>query len=272
MIGVSIVLYKTSPRELYNCVESFANCDLVSKIYLIDNFKDQAGVYQYRDHRVEYFFSGANFGYGKAHNMGIRKSLKDGLKFHIVLNSDTNLGELDIGRLIDVYEKNDDFGILIPQVRDDDGNVSVVAKLLPSPAIMIARMMKIDRYFNKAYNRFNLTAFSENEFIFAPYISGCFMFFSTKKISEIGFFDERFFMYPEDIDLSRRFWGKYKNVLFSSEYITHSHRGESKKSPKMFYVHINNMARFFWKWGWLIDRERGKINEIAISLNAGGRQ
>lgn len=79
-------------------------------------------------------------------------------------------------------------------------------------------------------------------------------------IYDCGKFDERFFMYPEDIDLCRRIHRKYKTLYVPSPIVVHHHRKASYKSTRMLWVHIINMIKYFNKWGWWIDRERKQIN------------
>ena len=97
-----------------------------------------------------------------------------------------------------------------------------------------------------------------------PYLSGCFMLLRTKALQKARLFDERFFMYPEDIDLTRRIHRDYLTVYFPHVTIIHNHEHASYKSLKMLLVHIVNMCRYFNKWGWFVDKERDAINAIAI--------
>jgi GT2 family glycosyltransferase len=98
-----------------------------------------------------------------------------------------------------------------------------------------------------------------------PYLSGCFMFLRVAALKKVGLFDERFFMYPEDIDLTRRMYKEFKTVFYPEVEITHQHARESYKSLKLFYIHIVNMIRYFNKWGWFFDKERRIVNQRVIS-------
>ena len=50
-----------------------------------------------------------------------------------------------------------------------------------------------------------------------PYLSGCFMLFRVAALRRVGLFDERFFMYPEDIDLTRRIHAEFRTVFFQGQ-------------------------------------------------------
>ena len=97
-----------------------------------------------------------------------------------------------------------------------------------------------------------------------PYLSGCFMLLRTKAVQQAKLFDERFFMYPEDMDLTRRIHRNYLTVYFPQATIIHNHEKASYKSLKMLWIHAVNMCRYFNKWGWFFDKERDLFNNTAI--------
>jgi hypothetical protein len=93
-----------------------------------------------------------------------------------------------------------------------------------------------------------------------PYLSGCFMALRVEALRKIGLFDERFFMYPEDIDLTRRMAECYRTTYFPKVRVVHDHARESYRNYRMLWVHIKNMIIYFNKWGWIYDQSRQKIN------------
>lgn len=93
-----------------------------------------------------------------------------------------------------------------------------------------------------------------------PYHQGSFMFFRLECFKKVGLFDERFFMYPEDIDITRRMHKWYRTMFVPSVTIVHAHRAASYKSKKMLKIHMVNMIKYFNKWGWIVDKERSAWN------------
>jgi len=79
-------------------------------------------------------------------------------------------------------------------------------------------------------------------------------------IKKIGMFDTRFFMYAEDIDLSRRIHSEFKTLYFPEAIIFHEHAKSSYTSFKMLFIHLVSVIKYFNKWGWFFDRERKLIN------------
>jgi len=113
--------------------------------------------------------------------------------------------------------------------------------------------------------RYELRHLDHSRPINAPYLSGCFMLLRTEALTKAGLFDERFFMYPEDIDLTRRIHRDYLTLYYPSETIVHAHRQASYHSLKMLWIHVTNMCRYFNKWGWLCDREREQYNSLVMN-------
>jgi hypothetical protein len=94
------------------------------------------------------------------------------------------------------------------------------------------------------------------------------MLLRTEALEKVGLFDERFFMYPEDIDLTRRIHRHYATCFYPDVSVIHAHTQGSYKNRKLLWIHLINMAKYFNKWGWLCDSERRKINaETLKSIN-----
>lgn len=108
--------------------------------------------------------------------------------------------------------------------------------------------------------RYLLAGISHDEPFECSYLLGSFLFFRMSALAEAGGFDERFFMYPEDIDISRRIHARRGCLYFAGAEIIHDHAAASRKSTKMLRIHIVNMIRYFNKWGWIFDRQRRKMN------------
>ena len=94
-----------------------------------------------------------------------------------------------------------------------------------------------------------------------PIISGCFFIINTSIIDQIGFFDERYFLYFEDWDLSRRVNSKYKNIFYPNVSIYHKYASDANYKFKSFIIYIDSAIKYFNKWGWFFDYQRKKINK-----------
>lgn len=238
------------------------------KLFLIDNSPTdqlrQSLAEFIADSRVEYIFNNANIGFGSAHNIAIRKIL-DQSNYHLVLNPDVSFGENVLEKMFNYAESHNDVGLVMPKIIYPDGNIQYACKLLPTPADLIFRRFLPQSFTKKRMEYFELRNSGYDKEMQVPYLSGCFMFLRVAALKKAGLFDERFFMYPEDIDLTRRIYNGYKTMFFPGAQIVHGHARESYKSFKLLYIHIVNMIKYFNKWGWFFDKERREINKQILS-------
>jgi GT2 family glycosyltransferase len=86
------------------------------------------------------------------------------------------------------------------------------------------------------------------------------MLFRKEALDKAGLFDERYFMYMEDIDITRRVHQHFKTVYYPSVHIYHGHARESYRINKLLFTHIKSAIRYFNKWGWFFDAERREVN------------
>jgi len=117
----------------------------------------------------------------------------------------------------------------------------------------------------KRTEKFELRESGYNKIMDVPYLSGCFMFLRAKAIKETGMFDEQFFMYPEDIDLTRRIHRQFRTVFYPNVSIIHHYAKSSYISKRMLFIHMFNMIKYFNKWGWIFDKERRKVNRETLA-------
>jgi GT2 family glycosyltransferase len=212
--------------------------------------------------KIEYIFNNANIGYGSAHNIAMRKSIDDGVNYHLVLNPDIYFESGVLEKLFEYMEFNQDVGHVMPKVVYPNGELQYLTKMIPTPADLIfRRFIPFKNWKEKKAYKYELRFSGYDKIINVPYLSGCFMFLRVKVLEEIGVFDERFFMYPEDIDLTRRIHEKYKTIFYPEVSIVHEHEKASFKSFKMMKIHMWNMIKYFNKWGWFFDKNRTDINK-----------
>jgi len=261
MLNISIVLYHPKwEQEVLPLVEELLRVKNLRTIYLIDNSEDSTLPPEWKNPKVHYLFNGENLGYGKAHNLAIRESAYEKVDFHLVMNSDIRVKAEDMDDMHAFMVANPLVGQLMPRVVNTDGTQQFLAKRLPAPLDVFGRRFLPAAWMEKRNTRYELRDLDLTRPINAPYLSGCFMFLRTKAVVEAGLFDERYFMYPEDIDLTRTIHRHYLTLYYPAWTIVHAHARESYRKKHMLWVHIQNMCRYFNKWGWLIDKERTLFN------------
>ena len=264
MVTVSIVTYKTDLGELKKCLDSLTS-PLISKIYIVDNSNQQyiADFCKEQD-KVEYIGS-ENVGYGAGHNQALRKIVGTEVKYHLVLNSDVYFSPDIIDKLAEYMDKNEDVAQVQPNVVYPDGEMQYTCRLIPTPANLIFRRFLPKGMVENMNYRYMLKFWNHKTEANIPYHQGSFMFFRVKCFEKIGLFDEHFFMYPEDIDITRRMHKYYRTMFYPNITIVHAHRAASYKSKKMLKIHIVNMIKYFTKWGWIFDSERNNWNKQLLN-------
>ncbi len=259
----SIVTYNTPPDELRECLRSLRSAE-VEKIYVVDNSsRPELAAVCRADDRVVYI-PNENTGYGSGHNMAMRRALKEGSEFHLVLNSDVEFDPEVIDRLISFMRENADVGLVQPRITYPSGKPQYTCRLLPTPANVFFRRF-LPPVGHLLDRRYLIRDYDHSYPISVPSLQGSFLLFRMSALKDVGMFDERYFMYCEDIDLTRRVHAHYRTVYYPSVSIRHVHRAASYHSIKMLGIHIVNMIRYFNKWGWFFDPERGRMNEAVVS-------
>jgi GT2 family glycosyltransferase len=265
-LNISIVLYHNREEQIKKAIKSVLNTDLNITLYLVDNSStDSLRKLERIDKRIVYIFNNSNLGFGKAHNIALKKSIEKNIPYHLVLNPDVYFEKGVLEELYDFMENNKDVGLVMPKVLYPDGNIQYLCKLLPTPLDLFGRRFLNFGPFRKIVEKRNevyeLRFTGYDKIMEVPYLSGCFMFIRTEVLKKVGLFDERFFMYLEDTDLSRRIHRVAKTVYYPYVYIYHEYGKGSYKSLKLLYYHIKSAIKYFNKYGWFFDKEREEINK-----------
>lgn len=264
MLNVSIVLYQPQWEQVAELTRSLLLCPYVRGVYWVDNSPTKTHPLPLQSERIRYIFNGKNLGYGAAHNIAIRESIYDDIPFHLVINPDIIITSETLPTLLQFMQQYPEVGIVAPKVTYPNGELQYLCKLLPTPWNVFGRRFLPQKWMQKSNERYELRHTGYNRPMNVPYLSGCFMLLRTEAVRKVRLFDERFFMYPEDIDLTRRIHRDYLTVFYPKTTIIHKHEKASYHSPKMLWVHIVNMCRYFNKWGWFCDPERKRINQQAL--------
>ena len=265
MLNISIVLYHPNwEQEVLPLVEELLRVKSLHKLYLLDN-SEAREVYPktvIKHPKLRYMHMPSNLGYGRAHNVALRESAYRRIDLHLVLNSDIRVKAEDIDAMHDWMMGHPQVGQLMPKVLNPDGTQQFLAKRLPTPLDVFGRRFLPAWLMAKRNKRYELRDKDLERPINAPYLSGCFMLLRTQAAVEAGLFDERYFMYPEDIDLTRSIHRNWLTLYYPEWTIVHDHAQASYKNKHMLRIHIQNMCRYFNKWGWLFDKERRLFNHL----------
>ena len=259
MITVSVVTYYTDVVELKKCLDSLQS-SIIKRIFVVDNsIQKYISDFCETCANVEYIPS-ENIGYGSAHNIAIRKAQIIKSRYHLVLNSDVHFEPNVLDKLTGYLDGHDDVAMVQPNIIYPNGEMQYTCRLLPTPANLIFRRFLPKKLVEGMNYRYMLKMFDHKRELNVPYHQGSFMFFRVSCFEKVGLFDERFFMYPEDIDITRRMHKQYRTMFWPGVTVVHAHRAASYKNKKMLKIHMWNMCKYFTKWGWIFDKERRDWN------------
>lgn len=265
-ITSSIVLYRNDINMLQNAIQSILKTGGIDKMFLVDNSPTDGLKILVIDSRIEYIHNPANPGFGASHNVAMEKAIEFGAKYHFIVNPDIYFEDDVITAMVEYIANDVTIGMMMPQILNTDGSIQNLPKLLPSPlSILWRKIKKPVRIYQKFINEYELREVPKEVIYNAPVLSGCFTLLNLDAIKEVGMYDDEFFMYFEDWDLSRRMHQYYKTIYFPKVSVVHEYESGANKNPKLFRIFVNSAITYFNKWGWFFDADRKKINKEALA-------
>ncbi len=266
-VNLSIVLYKTSLYDINKFLISFNTVKISYFLYIVDNSPtDELKCHFINKANIEYIHNPQNPGFGASHNIALKKSLENNIPYHFVINPDAFFNSDVVSPMVEFMDRNSQVGMMMPQILNLDGSVQNLPKLLPSPYSVLMRKIKRPKFlYGKFIEQYELRNIPSERIYNAPILSGCFTLFRVKALEEIGLYDDRFFMYFEDWDLSRRMNQKFKTIYFPKVSVYHGYESGANKKFRLFRVFFNSAITYFNKWGWIFDKNRIKTNRKTLN-------
>ena len=248
-------------HSLYKALQPFS-----AEVIVVDNAsKDESQAYIQRLYpQVQYIFNVENVGFARANNQALRLCKGE---YVLLLNPDTILPEDNIQQVLDFMEEHPEAGACGVRMHSGEGNFLPESKRgYPSPEASFWRLSGLYRLFpnNPRFDAYYLSRFSPNEHHAVPVLAGAYMMMRRDAVVKAGLFDEDFFMYGEDIDLSCRIEEAGYTNYYLSYPILH-YKGESTKKLSYRYVSV------FYDAMHIFFRKRGQhYNFLSRSLVHGG--
>jgi len=216
-----------SEEQIFGCLDSIKSDYKVIIIENSDNDAFKQDV-EKKYKNVECFLTGKNLGYAKGNNLGLSKVRS---KYALILNPDTTIESQAIDNFFVSAEKYQNFSIIGPAVQEDKDKI---------------------KYKNK----------NNQDLIEVNSVKGFAMFLNMKQFENVGFFDENFFIYFEEIDLCKRIKNLNKNIYLDPK-ITIDHLGGSSHNSKInFEMELSRN----WHWMWSTFYYHKKYNGFILAL------
>ncbi|MCF8233811.1 MAG: glycosyltransferase family 2 protein [Bacteroidales bacterium] len=210
------------------------------EVFVVDNNSVDSSVSMLKEKfpEVKLIENRENLGFSRANNQAIKASRGE---YVLLLNPDTVVEDDTFKKCIAFMDAHQDAGGLGVKMIDGKGNFLPESKRgFPSPSTAFYKIFGLSKLFprSRTFGKYHLGYLDKNEIHEVDVLAGAFMMLRKKVLDEIGFLDESFFMYGEDIDLSYRInKSGYKNYYFPETRIIH-YKGESTKKSSINYVFI----------------------------------
>ena len=226
-ITIVIASFK-SEKKIKNCLNSI---DKHAKVLVIENsdnliFKENL---EKEFSNVECVLAGANIGYGSANNIGLKKVKT---KYALILNPDATLHSSALENFIKATEKIYDFAIMAPYIQEEKDK------------------------FDKKNDLKNISPVEVGN------VKGFAMFLNISEFREVGFFDENFFFYFEEIDLCKRLINHGKKIYLIPE-IKIDHGGGLSHDQS---INVEMELSRNWHWMWSTFNYHKKYKGFFVSF------
>ena len=261
MISVSIVTYNNG-AVIGRCLDSLAlslEPDREIALAVVDNgssddtFEVVAAFSKNppKGLRVTLTRSAENLGYGRAHNLAMRGGTAD---YHVICNPDIIFRGNVLRTMQDFLEQNPRVGLLSPTVLNEDLTPQHLNKRLPTVFDLFLRRFlprPLTPLFRRRLDRYEMKDVGYASIIDVPFVSGAFLFCRTEALRLAGGFDPRYFLYFEDVDLSRSVQKQgFRTVFLPTATVVHLWARAQHKDPALALIFVQSGIRYFRKWGW----------------------
>ena len=263
-VSVSLVSYNSSKvieTALSTLFREVQGVELT--VYVVDNASSDntADLVRSKFPQVTVLPLAENRGFGGGHNAVLPLLDSD---YHLILNPDVIFTYDALTPLCDWLDTHPDTVLVTPLILSADGTVQEVPRRLPKRRYMYARpLARFGGVFRKWRNEYTMDGSRFDGPTDISFCTGCFMVVRTDALCAIGGFDEDFFLYCEDADLSRRLSAYGRLVCLPEHSVTHGWERGSSKSAHLRKLHLQAMETYFAKWS---NREASGLKKDSVSV------
>ena len=221
--------------------------NISSEIYVIDNnsWDQRLTTLQQTYPKVQFLRNTHNVGFAKASNIALRRCKGD---YVLLLNPDVYVQPETLSSMLHYMNQHSVIGILAPQLRFQNGSLQYSCRRYPTPLVHFLKMIyprarQVQHYLMK-----DIDHSSPRDI---DWSLGAFLLVRREVLDKIGFLDERFFLYFEDVDLCRRAKrAGWRVVYYPKAVATHLYQQSSHRYfSKPFFHHLMSMYRYYRKYG-----------------------
>lgn len=254
LMDLSIVIVNYNTRDLLGeCLRSLfaSEGDFTYQVTVVDNLSQDESAAMVRQEfpQVHLLENRENVGYAQANNRGL-KSQK--ARYYLLLNPDTVLLPEALGGMLSFMEEHPRAGIAGPKLVMADGRLDLACRRgFPTPEVSFYRLSGLSRLFpkSKRFGRYNLTYLDPDQVSEVDSVVGAFMMIREETLEEVGYLDEEFFLYGEDLDFAYRAKGLGWKVYYNPqvEVLHYKRRSTSQNRKRARYEFYRAMYLFYRK-------------------------
>jgi GT2 family glycosyltransferase len=251
-LSLSIVTYNSDAdigKTLWNLTK-FWPTTFVCRAYVIDNCSTDLTferIVPYLNRVMPIRSEKGNVGFGAGHNLVIPYLESE---YHLIMNPDvTLLDDKALPTLVKYLDDHPDVGMVVPQIVNEAGEIQYLCRRDITVLDLLLRF-KADSLFMRRQKKHTMQDKDYRHTFDVPIASGCMMMIRTDLFKQLNGFDEAFFLYSEDADLTKRVNQVSRTVYVPDAKICHAWKRSSYKDEKLFRIHLESLVRYFRKWGF----------------------
>lgn len=209
--------------------------DIQYELFVIDNASSDGSVELIRKKfpEVNLITNTKNNGFAAANNQAIKQAQGE---YILLINPDTIVQEDTFSTILSFFQNHPECGMLGCKILNPDGSLQLSCRRsFPTPWVAFTKIIGLSKLFpnNKLFGYYNLTYLNPDQTYEVEAISGSFMFFRQQVVDDVGYLDESFFMYGEDLDWCFRIREAGWKIYYLPETKIIHFKGESSKKSEV---------------------------------------
>lgn len=250
-VSATVVMYGAA-EETRQCIASLAEktkgCELT--IYLVDNASPGGALAAVTQGglppNVTVLPLAKNRGFGCGHN-AVLPLLQS--EYHAVVNPDILLTEDTLTHMAAWMDAHPDVAIAAPALVFPDGRPQYIGKRKPALLPLLSRQLP-GNFLKKYESHYLMLDEDLNKPLDVEFCSGSFFMMRTSIFKKIGGFDEKYFMYVEDADITQKALQRGRAMYLPQFTVVHAWQRAAHRKLRQFFWQLRSMLRYFRKWGF----------------------
>jgi len=246
-IKLSIVTVHSNDPLIFQTLDSvYKHVKMPFEYILVDNPLNKKELEEIKEKypQLKIIQNPKPYGYARGMNIGLKQATGE---FILPLNPDIIVFKDTINKMVTYMEKNKDIALLGPKLLNSDNSIQYSCRRYPKLSTMLFRRGPLKNFVKKSKSHYEMYDFNHDEIKNVDWLCGGFLLMRKDLLKNIGYLDEWFFLYFDDVDFCRRAHKTGKVVYYPNAEAIHNATCESKTKLIPFLIHIKSMFYYFLK-------------------------